>query len=330
MTRWPILMLALAGGGAGDAPPRFGLPVACRIGSDCFVQNYVDTDPSPAVKDFKCGGRSYDGHDGTDIRIASVARQRQGVAVLAGAAGTVLRRRDGVADHLLGAGEADTVAGVECGNGVVIDHGGGWTSQYCHMAQGSTVVAPGQKVAAGTQIGRVGLSGKTQFPHLDISIRHDGKIVDPFAPDAAPGQCGSAGGGGASLWSTASGLQDSYRRGAVLAAGFATGPVSLAAAVENGADQQPRPERDAPAVVAFVLAIGLEAGDVQRLVLLAPDGSELARNDASPLDRDKAQVVLFSGRRRPAQGWPPGALTAHYAVERGGQVVIARDFELRF
>ena len=110
---------------------ELGLPIACEIGRNCWVQNYVDHDPSPAVKDYACGGQTYDGHDGTDIRVLNTGSKAD---VIASAAGTVKGMRAGVADNLMRT-EADraAVGNRECGNGVVIDHEGGWQTQYCHM-----------------------------------------------------------------------------------------------------------------------------------------------------------------------------------------------------
>lgn len=306
------LMLLMA---ADASPPRLALPLACTIGRDCWVQNWPDHDAGPGVAD-GCGGqRSYDGHDGTDIRIRSLAAQSAGVTVTAAAAGTVLRVRDGEPDRLLAEGEV-AAPGRECGNGLVIDHGGGWQTQYCHMAQGSLAVRPRQSVATGAVLGRVGLSGNTAFPHLHLTLRHNGAAVDPLAP---AGRCAP----GASLWAPAAAV--TYADVQLIAAGFAPRPVTLAEVMAGEAS--PRPDTAAPAVVAWVLAIGLAAGDTQHLALLGPDGAELARNDAPPLVRARAQQLLFAGRRRPEGGWPPG-ISGRYWVERRGRTVFDRRLPL--
>ena len=92
------------------------------------------------------------------------------------------------------------------------------------MAKGSIAVRPGQQVAAGAPIGRVGLSGNTEYPHLHITVRKDGAMVDPFAFGAKPGQCD----GGRNIWAAASGLSQGYQAGQVLNRGFATGTVTEA------------------------------------------------------------------------------------------------------
>src|SRR5687768_10228721 len=110
------------------------LPVACEIGRNCFIQHYVDRDPSPAVSDYQCGTLTYEAHDGTDIRVPTMAAQKAGVDVVAAAEGKVLRIRDGVEDVSLTGRGRDSVANTECGNGAVVDHGNGWEAQYCHLA----------------------------------------------------------------------------------------------------------------------------------------------------------------------------------------------------
>lgn len=314
-----IPLLLLGGTAPESPPPRLVLPIACTLGRDCAIQNYPDDDPGPAAQDYQCHGRTYQGHDGTDFRLPSMVAQREGVAVLAAAAGTVRAVRDGEIDLSIRDRPAGATAGRECGNGVAIDHGGGWETQYCHMARGSIAVAAGQKVVAGTPLGRVGLSGDTEFPHLHLTVRRSGKAVDPFAFGQAAGQCGA----GRSLWVAT----PAYTPGQVLLAGFAAGPVSLAQAQAEGATPQPRPARTTP-LVAFVEAIGLAGGDIQRLVLSGPDGTVLADNQAPPLDRDKAQTILFAGRRPPLSGWPAGRYRLRYTVLRGGLPLLTQSREI--
>ncbi len=77
---------------------ELGLPIACEVGQTCFIQNYVDHDPSAGARDYMCGHETSDGHDGTDFRLPSVAQEQAAVVVLAAADGQVLRTRDGMPD----------------------------------------------------------------------------------------------------------------------------------------------------------------------------------------------------------------------------------------
>ncbi len=314
--------LALGGARAPRTPPvpRLSLPIACRLGEDCAIQSYVahggDTDP----KDYLCRWRTYPGHNGTDFRIQSLALMRSGVPVLAAAPGRVLRVRDGVADRSVRERGAGAVANEECGNGVVIGHRGGWETQYCHLRQGSVRVRPGARVRAGQPIGLVGLSGDTEFPHVHLTVRQGGQMVDPFAYGAAAGSCG----GGRMLWRE----RLSYQAGQPFAWGFATRAVRMDEAQADGPDQQPRPSRAGPALVAWVQAIGLKQGDIQRLAITGPDARVLVTEDAPPLDHDKAQAIFSVGRRTPGGGWPAGVYQASYAVRRDGTDIINRTFRI--
>jgi hypothetical protein len=329
--RWPfhvVLSLGLAAvlpetvaaQATSVPPPRLRVPASCEADRTCFVQYYVDRDPSPGARDFRCGTLSYDGHNGTDIRVPTLADQKRGVDVLAAADGQVLRVRDGVPDISVRVGGRERVQGAECGNAVVIAHAGGLETQYCHMAQGSVAVRPGETVAAGRPIGRIGLSGETEYPHLHFIVRRNGRVVDPFAPEEG-GSCGA----GTPLWDEAAARALAYAAGSVLNAGFSPGPVTMEA-IESGDAGRGGVGAESPALVAFVQAIGLKAGDVQRLALTGPDGAVLADAKVPPLESDKAQWMMFGGVRRPAAGWRPGVYRARYALERDGKTELEHAF----
>jgi murein DD-endopeptidase MepM/ murein hydrolase activator NlpD len=302
---------------------QLSLPVACDVGRTCFIQNYVDADPSSTSADYRCGTLTYDGHSGTDFRLPSMKSQREGIDVLAAADGRVLRVRDEIADISVKETNRESTTGLECGNGVVISHSGGWETQYCHMARHSLQVRPGQFVKIGQPLGRIGLSGLTEYPHLHFTVRHEGKITDPFAYGAAAGRCG----GGEMLWEPSLRDKLTYRERTVLNAGFAAGAITMKAIEEGEADGNP-PAADASALVAFVRAIGLKAGDVQLLLLRSPSGKEIARHRLAPLDKNKAQTMLFTGTRRPPSGWDRGMYQATYIVEHDGRIVLQRNLQL--
>ncbi len=310
-----------AAGHAAPEPPRLGFPLACLVGQTCEIQHYVDRDAGPEVRDYRCGAQTYEGHNGIDIRLLDMAAQRRGVDVLAAAGGKVARVRDGVADISVRASGAASAVNQECGNGVVIDHGDGWETQYCHMARGSLRVKLRDVVAAGAPIGWVGLSGNTEYPHLHITVRHNTVAVDPFVPIGGQGCAAQE-----DMWTPAARMAMTYRLGTVLNAGFAAGPVT-GEQVEAGGIAVPG--RSAPYIVAYVRSIGLQAGDEIELDLKGPDGASLARSRAPPLDRWKAQLVTFVGKKTPAAGWPAGAYSADYRVWRQGSVAVSRRFEIR-
>ena len=166
---------------------------------------------------------------------------------------------------------------------------------------------------AARQLGRV----------THLTVRHAGRIVDPFAPDPAkPDSCG----GQTSLWTAQALAKMPYRRGAVLNAGFADAQVTMGQ-VEDGAVRPPG--AGAPLLVAYVRAIALIPGDEVELDLKGPDGRSLARHRGEPLQRWRAQDFVLVGKRRPPAGWAHGVYAADYRVWRGGKVALSRRIEVR-
>jgi len=296
-------------------------PIDCRIGETCFIQQYADHDPGPGAKDYRCLGATYDGHDGTDFRLPDKRAQARGVAVLAAADGVVRGIRDGEPDFAAGAFDrAKVPKNKECGNGVMIEHGDGWQTQYCHLRQGSVVVHPGDRVVAGARLGLVGQSGDAAFVHLHLTVRHDGKAVDPFAPDG--GACGQT---GANLWAAEAQPEMQYRGTQVLNTGFAGAPVTMDD-IESGAVAGPG---RAGNMVAYVRVIGLRQGDRQTLTIRAGSGQVMAQATPAPADHDKAQAFMFAGKSS-AAAWPAGNYIATYTVERDGAMVLRRDWAIGY
>jgi murein DD-endopeptidase MepM/ murein hydrolase activator NlpD len=64
------------------------------------------------------------------------------------------------------------------GHYVKVDHGGGLHSLYGHMSVVSA--REGDRVAAGSVLGQVGMSGVTTGPHLHLEVRHYGSARDPL------------------------------------------------------------------------------------------------------------------------------------------------------
>ena len=299
------LSLALpAAAAVAQEAPALLFPVDCTLGETCFLQQFVDRDPGPGARAFDCGPQSYDGHTGTDIRVADMEAMAGGVAVIAAADGIVRALRDGVADG----GTPTAPEGQGCGNGVVLTHPGGWETQYCHLMEGSISVAQGQAVTAGTPLGLIGYSGLTEFPHLEFLVRRDGEIVDPFDP----GDAAACATGAASLWADEIGNPG----GGILTAGFAEG-VPEFEAIQAGAAETGAIRSGGAALVLWAYVHGGREGDVLALRITDATGAEVHAQEVA-LDRTQAQLFRASGRRTPEGGWPPGLYRGEVRLLRGG------------
>jgi hypothetical protein len=293
------LTLALAcPAGAFD----FELPVDCTLGETCYIQQFFDRDAGTGVRDFTCGTLSYDGHDGTDFALPSRAAMVAGVTVLAAAPGTVKGVRDGVPDF------APAITGQECGNGVVIDHGQGWETQYCHLRQGSVRVAPGDVLGTGAALGLIGQSGQAEFPHLHFALRRNGIEIDPFAPGTAT--CGAA---GDDFWTN----DIAYAPGGLLAVGISDA-VPEFDAIKAGLPSPDLPGT-APALVIWAYYFGPRAGDALIFTLTGPQGVMLTERVA--LDRTQALAFRAVGRKLKTEGWPPGSYLGDVRMIRGADTL---------
>lgn len=304
----------LSGAPRAEEAPALALPVDCVLGESCAIQDYVDVDPGPSALDYGCGARTRDGHNGVDIRLRSLSDLSENIGVLAAAPGRVARLRDGEQDKLFTPGE--DLGGRDCGNGVVVEHAGGWSTQYCHLKRGSLTVREGDQVAAGDRLGAVGLSGRTTFPHLHFTLRRGREVIDPFTSRALDGSCA---GDAASLWAET----PDYQPVTLLDARFSRRAPRFAD-IRRGEDRDEQFLANGPALTFWVRLLGMRAGDVIALRITTPSGDTLAEL-AEPMEKDQAVHFRFIGKRLRAERWPPGLYRGHVSVTRDGEAILTRE-----
>lgn len=310
-----LALLSLAApAAAGDL--SLSSPIDCDLNGPCYIQQYVDHDPSPQASDFTCSSLSYDGHKGTDFALPTYDMIAEGVGVFASASGTVTGIRDGMEDARYSSDRDAEVKGRECGNGVVLRHADGWETQYCHMRKGSISVSKGQQVTTGDILGQVGMSGRAEFPHVHLSVRHDGKVVDPFDPDGTI-TCGKI--ETDTMWSQEPG----YRAGGIVTIG-------TSAAIPEFSDIRANtvtvPDAQSPALVMYAFLFGTQKGDIIRLSLIGPDG-EIVKRDTL-MKRNQAQSFRAAGKKLKSSRWPAGLYTGEATLLRDDVIIDTQSLSL--
>ncbi len=309
-----LLAVCLSQGASASADPiesaGLGLPLTCTIGQTCWVAKYVDVDPSGDARDFRCKPRTLDGHKGIDFAIRDLAVMTQGVPVVASAPGVVANVRDGMEDvALTDADSRQRIKGRECGNGVVIDHEGGWQTQYCHLRKGSIKVVAGDRVEMGSVLGLIGLSGETEFPHVHLTVRRDGKTMDPFTNRQMSAGCGKD---GKPLWRADQHIE--YEPVALYNAGFSTGKPDIEA-IRSGKREEEPFATTAPALVLWADIFGVEAGDRLLFRIVNFDG-KVVFNHEKQIEKIQARYFAFAGSRPKTNGWPAGTYTGQVTLTR--------------
>lgn len=293
-----------------DAPLTFNLPVNCSPGENCWIANYVDSDPGPGVADYTGGPRSYNTHKGTDFAIRDRRAITDGIVVLAAADGVVRGSRNNMPDVDFRQLKPKAIKGRECGNGAIIDHRDGWVSQYCHLRSGSVQVKEGDQIKAGGEIGFVGLSGKSMFPHLHFQVFYNKKIVDPFT--------GKGSNRTNALWAETVVRRIPYKGSEIYAAGF-TSFKPRAAVARQGDYRQLAFSGPTSTIYFWSDIFSVRNGDRLVFQLFNSSQKKLAQRALKmKLKRTSARRFIWVGFKHPTASWPKGMYKVNVQLSRIG------------
>jgi len=136
---------------------------------------------------------------------------------------------------------------------------------------------------------------------MHLSVRHRGKVVDPFRGEQDSAGCS----GGSPLWQAGVAAQLPYAPGAVYNAGFAP-EAPDAERVRSGRYRDAGMLGAGAPVLAFYAEVfGVSAGDALELRVAGPDGTALAQRRIR-IEQRQARSFAYVGVRRKATAWQPG------------------------
>lgn len=290
------------------AAPSLRVPVDCSPGQDCWIMQLPDADPDKnTARDYTCGRQTREGATGTSIGIANLARMKEGVAVVAPANGTVTRLRDGEEDAFRSVTEQAALksAGKDCGNGIMIEHGQGWTTQLCHLRKDSIVVKVGESVKTGQKIAEIGLSGVSDHPQVTMTVRRDGAEIDPFSGnELKAGRCGFP---PQPLWASTV-RTDGFN---LYDAGFAATAPDFGLISQGQMPAQPT--RASEGLVFWFAYFGAQKGDRINISLTSPTGTVMS-SEQIVQQADNPRQYVFVGKALP-QGLPATSKKKPYKGE---------------
>lgn len=150
------------------------------------ITNYWDMNSASGetnIRDWQCGDRTYDGHNGVDIipwPFYWKARENNYLVVTAAAPGIVLPVvNNQIDDHCDLTNHASNV--------VHILHADSSVSSYLHLKAFSNKVTEGDFVYEGQAIAVVASSGRTTNPHLHFMVQSKaGPFIEPFKNTTSP------------------------------------------------------------------------------------------------------------------------------------------------
>jgi murein DD-endopeptidase MepM/ murein hydrolase activator NlpD len=304
--------------------PSFGWPVDCKIGENCWIYNYVDRGiDDDKGTDLACNSRTYEGHKGTDIALLNAKEIDKNIPVLAAAEGTVLKIRDGEPDRIANEKEIESVKEKrkECGNAVLLDHGEGLKTIYCHLKKGSISVKRGQEIKEGGKIASVGLSGLTEFPHLHFGIIDNGKVIDPFTGLSNDQLCSKT---GKPLWNDK--VKATYEPIIINQTGFSDRIPTLSALDTGRLLPSKTLSRHAKRFVFWFNYYGAIKGDMIKITILDPNLKEFTTRDILQ-PKDRARQFYYTGKRiTESDELQPGAYSATLTITRENEDGTAQNW----
>lgn len=286
-------------------------PLVCTPGRTCFIVQYPDDDDSDAARDYACGPSASDGDGALRIALGDLSMVTDKVPVLAAKAGIVDDVSDGLADRVV-ASRADLKTGTSlCGNGVVLGHGLGQQTAYCHLLKGSITVKKGDRVQQGQIIGAVGQSGLATWPQLAFSIMSGGLFIDPITGNTVKEGCGFK---PRPMIALPQEFME-YQPAAIVAMGFATKEISAGDMELGRAPRFGMIDKSERTINLWAMVLGVKKGDRIEMRLRDPRGRTFEYQDVIAAN-DQDRLPLNVTRSRGYSDWRIGRYLGEITITR--------------
>lgn len=305
-----LVFLAFGAPRAEAAPLMF--PLVCEAGQGCFIIGYPDVEKAPdSAKDYACGPATAEGDPFLRIGLPDVATLTLGLFVVAADKGRVIDATDGLPDTVA-ASKAQIKKGTSvCGNGIVIDHGQGLTTAYCHLRRGSIKVKNGDVVEKGQVIASAGQSGVALWPQLGFSIQKNGFAIDPITGGSPAEGCGFKARDVVELPEAFK----TYQPAAIVNLGFSIAPQTAQAVALGKAERFAQIAPSSPSITLWGMVVGLKKGDTVKTTLSDGRG-RVFHHQSLVMDKDRDRQLINFGRPRGYAYWRPGTYSGEVVITR--------------
>ncbi len=197
-----------------------------------------------------------------------------------------------------------------CGNSVVIEHNNGWSTIYCHLKKDSINVKVGDFAKEGGKIAEIGLSGKTNFPHLYFSVLHNKNYFDPFSglelTDNSIKEKYEP------LWSPTTLENLEYQKIIVSNIGVSDKKLSMEQ-VKNGNYEKTEILNNIQSIYLHVYGFHFNKGDFIKISLTDPDQKKIL-TDSIKVTSDEMENLFNFEKKREGAAWKPGIYNAKISV----------------
>jgi hypothetical protein len=290
---------------------EMAFPLVCEPGLSCWIIGYPDVSRDHTGQDYACGPGAAPGDLFLRIGLANVSVIPRGVYVLAAGNGVVQDVSNDAADLVI-ASKAQLKTGASlCGNGIIINHGMGTQTAYCHLRKDSIRVKKGDRVVKGQVIAAAGQSGLATWPQLGFSIQKGGYFLDPVTGVSPEEGCGLK---PRPLIALPAPFME-YQPVSIVALGF-----SNAKAVEQRVvlGKEPRVaviDRMDKTINLWGMVLGLRKGDEIEVRMRDPRGRSFYFMKLTA-DQDRDRQLINVSRDRGYVGWRIGTYTGEVKVTR--------------